>query len=148
MKKGILTLTIVLALAFGYYLYYTQSDKNLLKNFADEVVQDSIKTEEIVIKYVKHSEKGKKLALLVLNHIREEYKKKPGKIVVYYNGGSKRIQLKANKIELKDTEKLYSISFNEDLMFSFLVTKESKIVVLLILTKGGGGKLSNERSDE
>lgn len=147
MKKIILILTLISAFSISYYLYYLQSDKKFLENFANEVVDDSIKTENIITKYVKHTAKGKKTALYLLNFIKDEYKKNPEKIMVYTKEEEKANKL-GNQIELKNSEKLYYINFNKDMTYPFLINKESKIVVLLILIKGEGGVLSNVRSDE
>lgn len=148
MKKLTLTVTIVLALACGYYLYYTQSDKNLLKDFAYEVVDDSTSVDDVILKYVTHTKKGEKTALFVLSFIKEEYKKNPDRIVVYTPEEAGRNGQKF-QIELNDTEKLYYVKFNKDMILPFLVNKESKIIVLFILTKGNeGGTLSNDRSDQ
>jgi hypothetical protein len=147
MKKILLILTIILALTMSYYLYYLHSDKKIIKDFANEIVDDSIKLEDVLTKYIKHTQKEKKLTLYLLNFIKEEYKKNPGKIVVYTQEEAKR-----NKhdfqIELKNTEKLYYIKFNEDMTYPFLINKESEIIVLFILNKGEGGTLTNARSDE
>lgn len=147
MKKIILILTLISAFSISYYLYYLHSDKKILENFANEVVDDSIKTENIITKYVKHTVKGKKTALYLLNFIKDEYKKNPEKIMVYTKEEEKANKL-GNQIELKNSEKLYYIKFNKDMTYPFLINKESKIVVLLILIKGEGGVLSNVRSDE
>lgn len=147
MKKIILILTLIIALSISYYLYYLQSDKKILENFACELVDDSVKPEDLITKHIKHTEKGKKIALYLLNFIKEEYKKNPGKIIVYTREEAKRNKFD-HQIEIKNTEKLYYIKFNENMIYPFLLNKESKIIVLFILTKGDGGLLSNTRSDE
>jgi hypothetical protein len=147
MKKILLIFTLILAISVSYYLYYLQSDKKILENFACEVVDDSVKPEDLITKQIQHTEKGKKIALYLLNFIKEEYKKDPGKIIVYTRDEAKRNKFDY-QIEIKNTEKLYYIKFNENMTYPFLLNKESKIIVLFILTKGDGGFLSNTRSDE
>ncbi|TDE06658.1 hypothetical protein [Flavobacterium hiemivividum] len=124
-----------------------QSDKKLLKDFAYEVVDDSVKLEDVVEKYVKYTAEGKKMSQFVLNSIKDEYKKTPGQIVVYTpeEGNKKGTKF---KMDLKEKEKLYYIKFNKNLILPFFVDNDSKIVVLLYITKGDGGTLSNARSDE
>lgn len=147
MKNLLLILTVILALSIGYYLYYLQSDKKLLKDFAYAVVDDSVKLEDVVEKYVKYTAEGKKMSQFVLNSIKDEYKKNPGQIVVYTpeEGNKKGPKF---KMDLKEKEKLYYIKFNKNLILPFFVNNDSKIVVLLYITKGDGGTLSNARSDE
>jgi hypothetical protein len=147
MKKPIFILAIISVLSICYYLYYLQSDKIILKNFANAVVDDSISVENILTKYVKYTEKGKKTTVYFLNLIKNEYKKNPERIMVYTKEEEKINKL-GNHIKIKNTEKLYYIKFNNEMTYPFLINKESKIIVLFILTKGEQGVLSNCRSDQ
>lgn len=148
MKKLIYISLIIISFCLCYYIYYIKSDKKILKDFAYEVVDDSTSVDDVILKYVTHTKKGEKTALFVLNFIKEEYKKNPDRIVVYTPEEAGRSGQKF-QIELNDTEKLYYMKFNKDMILPFLVNKESKIIVLLVLTKGNeGGTLSNDRSDQ
>ena len=147
MKNLLITIGISLVLGTSYYIYFKQSDKILLKDFSAELVDDSIKTDEIVSKFVKNTAKGKVLAVFILNYIREEYKKDPGEIVVCKVDENEKKEI-TSKIKINEGEKLYNIKFNKNLKIDLIVNKESKIVIFLIIKKGSGGTLSNERSDE
>ena len=146
MKKILIILTISLVLGTSYYFYLMQSDKILLKDFSAELVDDSIKTDEIVSKFVKNTAKGKVLAVFILNYIREEYKKDPGEIVVCKVDEKRKKEI-TSKIKINEDEKLYNIKFNKNLKLDLIVNKESKIVIFFILDKENGGTLSNTRSD-
>ena len=147
MKNLLITIGISLVLGTSYYFYFMQSDKILLKDFSAELVDDSIKTDEIVSKFVKNTAKGKVLAVFILNYIREEYKKDPAEIVVCNVDENEKKKI-TSKIKINEGEKLYNIQFNKNLKLDLIVNKESKIVIFLIISKGNGGTLSNERSDE
>ena len=147
MKKILIILGISLVLGTSYYFYFMQSDKILLKDFYAEIANDSIKTDEIVSKFVKNTSKGKVMAVFILNYIREEYKKDPGEIVVCKVDENEKKEI-TSKIKINEGEKLYNIQFNKNLKLDLIVNKESKIVIYFILDKGNGGTLSNERSDE
>lgn len=145
--KKIVLLIAVIAIAFGVYYYYNvNNDTKLLKKFANEIINDSIVIDSVIKNNVKYTEKGKKLSLYVLNFIKEEYKKNKGQINIYTPEDAKKYR--QDKIVLKDKERLYYIKFNNEMIWPFIANNESKIVVLLILTKGKEVPLSESRSDE
>lgn len=144
--KKILRFIGFLVLAFTIYSCAKDNDKLILQNFANKIVDDSNLIQDIVSKDVQTTPKGKKMAEDILNLIRAGYKKKQGEIVVYSN-----TEYKKNKHEgeykLNEGDKLYYIKFNDELILPFVVNKNSKIVVLLVITKGDV-IISNSRSDE
>lgn len=130
----------------GVYYCYSKHDKKKLENFANQIVNESIAINTVVEKNVKYTVKGKQLSLFVLNFIRQQYKKEGGQISVYsVTEAGKNLK---NEIQLKKGEKLYYVKFNEQMIQPFIITKECKIVVLFVLTKGEEGMLSDSRSDE
>lgn len=147
MKKIFLLIAIVIMTSGGYY-YYLKSDKKVLKNFANELVDESNSTKSIIKKYVKYTEKGELLSLSVLNSIKQEHKNQGGQISIYSASEAGK-NSQNNQIKLQDGERLYYIKFSEEIIWPFIVNNESKIIVLLILTKGKeGGILSDSRSDK
>lgn len=147
MKKIFLLIAIVIMASGGYY-YYLKSDKKILKNFATELVDESNTTKSIIKKYVKYTEKGELLSLSVLNSIKQEHKKQGGQISIYSAGEAGKSS-QNNHIKLQDGERLYYIKFSKEIIWPFIINNESKIIVLLILTKGKeGGILSDSRSDK
>ncbi|MNL31675.1 hypothetical protein D3C87_1534740 [compost metagenome] len=145
--KKILLLGFLLIVTFciGYY-FYTESDKYILKKFSNEIVKNTSNVEDIIEEHVKYTNKGKTLGLYVLNFIKQEYKKNKGQIIIYSREEAKKYR--QDKIVLKEKEKLYYVKFNNEMIFPFIVNNDSKIIVLMILTKGSEGTLSESRSDQ
>lgn len=144
--KKIVALALVLFFCGGYFYYYMKSDKKILKDFANQIVDKSTSIDSIIENSVKYTEKGKQTSLLVLNTIRQGYKKE-GEQIIVYSAEEYENKKYNNEIKLKDRERLYYIRFNEETILPFIVNDESKIIVLLVLTKGEGGILSESRSD-
>lgn len=145
--KKIVAVTLVLFFCGGYFYYYMKSDKKLLKDFANQIVDKSISIDSIIENSVKYTEKGKQTSLLVLSTIRQGYKKE-GEQIVVYSAEEHQNNKYNNEIKLKNNERLYYIKFNNEMILPFIVNDRSKIIVLLVLTKGEGGILSDSRSDE
>lgn len=146
MKKIIISAVfLIITISIGYCLYI-KSDKKKLENFANEITNESINTDIIIDKYIKCSIKGRKLSLYTLNIIRQEYKKNKDEISIYSAQEAKKYR--QDKIVLKDNEKLYYIRFNKEVIWPFIINDKSEIIIVLILSKGGGGLLSESRSDE
>ncbi|MFH6943979.1 hypothetical protein [Flavobacterium sp. FlaQc-50] len=144
--KKIVALTLVLFFCGGYFYYYMKSDKKILKDFANQIVDKSTSIDSIIENSVKYTGKGKQTSLLVLDAIRQGYKKE-GEQIIVYSADEYQNKKYNNDIKLKDRERLYYIRFNEETILPFIVNDESKIIVLLVLTKGEGGILSESRSD-
>jgi hypothetical protein len=145
--KKIVAITLVLFFCGGYFYYYMKSDKKLLTDFANQIVDESISIDSIIENSVKYTEKGKQTSILVLSTIRQGYKTEEGQIVVY-SAEEHQNNKYNNEIKLKNNERLYYIKFNNEIILPFIVNDRSKIIVLLVLTKGEGGILSDSRSDE
>jgi hypothetical protein len=58
MKKIILILAVLTAICGGYYLYYMQSNKKMLSDFAHDLIDNSIKLNDVVTKYIKCDKEG------------------------------------------------------------------------------------------
>jgi hypothetical protein len=149
MKKTLILSIILVLSAFGGYYCFIKSDKKMLADFANEVVDESITADSIIEKYVKYTDKGKQNSLFVLNLIRREYKKEKGQIIIYASDEAKKTGRSIDQIKLNDKEKLYYIKFNKEINLPFIINSKSKIIVLLVLTKGDDtGTLCESRSDE
>ena len=145
--KKIIGITLILFFCGGFFYYYMKSDKKLLNDFANQIVDKSISIDSIVENSVKYTEKGRQTSLFVLNTIRQEYKKE-GEQIVIYSAEEYQNNKNNSEIKLKDGERLYYIKFNNEIILPFIINDESKIIVLLVLTKGKGGTLTESRSDE
>lgn len=145
--KKIIGITLILFFCGGFFYYYMKSDKKLLNDFANQIVDKSISIDSIVENSVKYTEKGRQTSLFVLNTIRQEYKKE-GEQIVIYSAEEYKNNKNNSEIKLKDSERLYYIKFNNEIILPFIINDESKIIVLLVLTKGKGGTLTESRSDE
>ncbi|WP_146841084.1 hypothetical protein [Flavobacterium glaciei] len=146
MKK---TLLMVLLIAISILAFYcnSQRDENVVKNFAFELVDESIPLEQVLKKRINYSEKQKDLCLFFLKTVREEYNKNPEKIEVKQSRDN-NASMKGDTIKLNTDEHLLYVQFNKSLTLPFILNKKSEIIILFNLTKGGGGNLNNSRSDE
>ncbi|WP_166920362.1 hypothetical protein [Flavobacterium poyangense] len=144
--KKIIAVALILFFCWGCFHNHVKSDIKLLNDFANQIVDKSISIDSIVESSVKYTKKGKQTSLYVLNTIRQQYKKKDE--IVVYSAEEYQNDKNNNEIKLKNNERLYYIKFNKEIILPFIVNDESKIIVLLVLTKGKGGTLSDSRSDE
>lgn len=137
MKKIISILVLSSILCIGYYCYYINSDKKLLKDFAFEVVDNSVKLNDIINKYMICDKAAKSLTLMQLEYIRVEFKKNPSNnIIVYsYKDAVKQKKIKDNIVS-KDYSNVNIILFNEKLDLSVLLNSNSKIIAISTLNKG------------
>lgn len=136
MKKIISILTVLSLIGGGYYLYYMQSDKKLVNDFAYEVFENSVQTEDIIIKYMKCNKIGKEMALALLKYHRNEYKKKPGTIKVYSYKEATKLK-NPTKIVSENYNKVYLIYLNNKFQMPILLNEESKIISISYgLSKG------------
>lgn len=146
MKKIWIILLLILILLINIY-FWNQSDKDKVEVFAIELVDSSIPLKNVLRKRVKYSEKQKKLSLIHLKNIRDEYQENPQRIVVkpsreYITASQEDI------IKLYEGEHLFYIEFNKNVTLPFVINKKSQIIILFYLTKGGEGYLMNSRSDD
>ena len=146
MKK---TLLIVFLIAISIVVIYcnSQRDENIVKNFALELVDESMPLEQVLKNRINYYEKQKNVCLFFLKTVREEYNKNPEKIEVTQPKDSKAA-FHSDAIKLNLDEHLFYVQFNNSLTLPFILNKKSEIIILFNLTKGGGGNLNNSRSDE
>ena len=146
MKKSIL---IVLLIVISIIVIYSNSprDENKVRHFALELVDEKIPLEKILKKSINYTQKQKDLCLFFLKTVREEYNKNPEKIAITQSADS-NVDVKSDAIKLNSGEQLFYVQFNKSLTVPFILNNKSEIIILFNLTKGGGGHLSNSRSDE
>ena len=136
MKKVILILTVILLVGGGFYSYYLNSNKKLVKDFACDVFETSVKPEDIIAKYMKCNKIGEEMALTLLKYHRNDYNKNPGTIKVYSYKEAMKVKYPA-KIISENYEKVFLIYLNNKFQMPILLNKESKIISISYgLSKG------------
>ncbi len=146
MRKTLL-IVFLIATSIVVIYYNSQRDENIVKNFALELVDESMPLEQVLKNRINYSEKQKDVCLFFLKTVREEYIKNPEKIEVTQPTESKT-EIHSDAIQLNSGEHLFYVQFNKSLTLPFILNKKSEIIILFNLTKGGGGNLNNSRSDE
>ncbi|MBQ0907658.1 hypothetical protein KBJ98_02955 [Flavobacterium sp. F-328] len=146
MKKNILIILLI-AISIVVIYYNSKRDENIVKNFALELVDESMPLEQILKTKINYSKKQKDVCLFFLKTVREEYNKNPEKIVITQSANS-NVDVKSDAVKLNSGEHLFYVQFNKSLTVPFILNNKSEIIILFNLTKGGGGNLNNSRSDE
>lgn len=113
------------------------SDKKLLKNFADDVINENIKMEQIIEKYISCDKKAKTMTTIQLESIRAEFKKHPLEIRIYSFNEAKKVGKEIKGIVSDNYDKVYFIYFSNKSYLSLLLNENSKIVAISTLNKGG-----------
>jgi hypothetical protein len=146
MKKNILIILLI-AISIVVIYYNSKRDENIVKNFALELVDESMPLEQILKTKINYSKKQKDVCLFFLKTVREEYNKNPEKIAITQSANS-NVDVKSDAVKLNSGEHLFYVQFNKSLTVPFILNNKSEIIILFNLTKGGGGNLNNSRSDE
>lgn len=118
-------------------ILYPSSDKKLLKNFADDVINNNVKIEQIIDKYIICDKKAIIMTTIQLESVRAEYKKHPSEICIYSFKEAKKEGKEIKGIVCDNYDKVYFIYFNDKLYLSFLLNENSKIIAISTLNKGG-----------
>ena len=83
MKKIIFFLVLAILILFSISKLYYSPEKRMLKGFAQDVINENIKIEKIIDKYIICDKRAIEIDILVLKRFRSEYKKHPNTISVY-----------------------------------------------------------------
>jgi hypothetical protein len=136
MKKIIFFLVLAILILFSISKLYTSPEKKMLRNFANDVINEDVKLEKIIDKYIICDKRAIEINVLVLEHFRSEYKKRPSSVSV--NTYKERKDDKIFEGLVSDNyEKVYLIDFGEKLHMSILLNKDSKIIAISTMNKGG-----------
>ncbi|MNF96554.1 hypothetical protein D3C84_793480 [compost metagenome] len=141
MKKSILIIiTAILVLSGGYYYYYMQSEKKMLKDFAYDTINHSIKTNDIVDKYLECDKLGKEMGILFLDHYRKGYYKNPSHDLIKIYSYDEAIKLNKEIGKVSDDynyDKVFFIYLNNKIKMPILLNDDSKIIAIsFALDKG------------
>lgn len=136
MKKIILFFVLAILILFSISKLYYSPEKRMLKGFAQDVINENIKIEKIIDKYIICDKRAIEIDILVLKRFRSEYKKHPCNISVY------TFKERENDKRLKGLvsdhyENVYLIDFGEKLHMPILLNKNSKIISIVAMDKGG-----------
>lgn len=133
MKKIILIIATILVLSGGYYYYYMQSEKKMLKDFASDMINHSIKTNDIVDKYLECDKLGKEMAVLFLDHYRKGYSKNPSHdlIKIYSYDEARKLRKEIGNIsDDYNYDKVFFIYLNSKIKMPILLNDDSKIIAI------------------
>lgn len=108
----------------------------MLKDFAQDVINENIKFEKIIDQYIICDKRAIEIDLLVLDYIRSEYKKHPNTISVY-TFKEKENDERLNSLVSDNYENVYLIDFGDELHMPILLNKDSKIIAISTMNKGG-----------
>lgn len=136
MKNKILIIALILVISVGYYLYYMQSDKKILNDFAYKVVGDSVKLEKVIDTYLNYDIKAKEITLLQLQSYKNDWNKNPKGIIVY-SYEEAMAKGKGYNIESAKHDYIFFIYFNENLKMPVLLNTDSRIISICTINKGG-----------
>ncbi len=81
MRKFIFILVLFVSILL--FFLNRSSDKKLLKNFSDDLVNENIKIEKVINKYIVCDVKAIEITTIQLEYIRAEFKKFPSEINIY-----------------------------------------------------------------
>ncbi|MNX71686.1 hypothetical protein D3C86_1030110 [compost metagenome] len=131
MKKVLIILSIILLSIGANSCYYFRSDKKMLKDFAFEITDKSIKLDSVIFKYIQCDSSGKEMALFLLKYCRENQNLKQNQIKIYsyYESLNFNTTLK-NISEEYDKSRVYLIHFNDKLKMPILLNENSKIIAV------------------
>lgn len=135
MKKNIFILVFIISICILFF--YPSSDKKSLNNFGDDVINDTIKFEQIIEKYIICDKKAILMTTIQLESVRTEYKKHPSEICIYSFKDAKKQGKEIKGIVCDNYDKVYFIYFNDKLYLSILLNENSKIIAISTLNKGG-----------
>jgi hypothetical protein len=136
MKKIIFFLVLAILILFSISKLYTSPEKKMLRDFAYDVINEDVKLEKIIDKYIICDKRAIEINVLVLEHFRSEYKKRPSSVSVHTYKERKDDKIFEGLVS-DDYEKVYLIDFGEKLHMSILLNKDSKIIAISTMNKGG-----------
>jgi hypothetical protein len=136
MKKTIFFLVLAILILFSISKLYTSPEKKMLRDFAYDVINEDVKLEKIIDKYIICDKRAIEINVLVLEHFRSEYKKRPSSVSVHTYKERKDDKIFEGLVS-DDYEKVYLIDFGEKLHMSILLNKDSKIIAISTMNKGG-----------
>jgi hypothetical protein len=136
MKKTIFFLVLAILILFSISKLYTSPEKKMLRDFAYDVINEDVKLEKIIDKYIICDKRAIEINVLVLEHFRSEYKKRPSSVSVHTYKERKNDKIFEGLV-YDDYEKVYLIDFGEKLHMSILLNKDSKIIAISTMNKGG-----------
>lgn len=135
MKKFIFILAVIISILIIFS--NLSSDEKLLKNFADDVINENIKIEQVIKKYIICDIKAKKMTTIQLESIRAEFKKLPSEICIYSYKNAKKEGKEIKGIVCDNYDNVYFIYFSNKSYLSLLLNENSKIIAISTLNKGG-----------
>lgn len=136
--KKIFIILLLITTIFGGVYFYMKNEKRILKGFACEMVDDTIKTEDIINKYLLCDKRAVALTLMQLEYTRNEYKQTQSKKIAIYS-----YKDAVNKKKIKDQivsdvyDNIYIIFLNDKIKIPILLNNNSKIIAISTLNKGG-----------
>lgn len=137
MKKAMLILAAVLAIYGGYYLYM-HSNKKILCDFAHNVIDNSIKLDNVIVKHIKCSKEEKKMATYILEYYRDEYKKNPSNnIAIYSYEEAVEQKIIEDNIISENYDNVFVVFLNDKNTIEVLLNSDSKIIAISTINKGG-----------
>lgn len=137
MKKTILILITITAIG-GVLFFYMKNEKKIIKDFACELTNDTIKLEHIMNSYLLCDKNSKSMTLIQLEYIRFEYKKKPSNNIVVYSYKDAVEQKKIeNHIVSDDYDDVFILFLNDKIQIPILLNADSKIIAISTINKGG-----------
>jgi hypothetical protein len=136
MKKIIFFLVVAILILFSISKLYTSPEKKMLRDFANDVINENVKLEKIIDKYIICDKRAIEINVLVLEHFRSEYKKRPSSVSVHTYKERKDDKIFEGLVS-DNYEKVYLIDFGEKLHMSILLNKDSKIIAISTMNKGG-----------
>jgi hypothetical protein len=138
MKKTILILTAILAICGGSYYYYMQSEKKMLCDFAHDVIDNSIKLDDVIVKHIKCSKEEKKMATYILEYYRDEYIKNPSNnISIYSYEEAVEQKIIEDNIVSENYDNVFVVFLNHKNTIEVLLNSDSKIIAISTINKGG-----------
>ena len=136
MKKIIFFLVLAILILFSISKLYYSPEKRMLKDFAQDVINEDIKFEKIIDKYIICDKRAIEIDGLVLKYVRFEFNKNPHKISIYsYKEIEDDERLKG--LVADNFENVYLIDFGEKLYMPILLNENSKIIAISAMDKGG-----------
>lgn len=136
MKKLFFFSVLAILILFSISKLYTSPEKKMLRDFAQDVINEDVKLEKIINQYIPCDKRAIKLNVLILEFIRSEYKKHPGNISVYTFKERENDEIFKGLVS-DHYENVYLIDFGEKLSFPILLNEDSKIIALSVMNKGG-----------
>jgi hypothetical protein len=108
----------------------------MLNDFATDVINEDIKPEKIIDKYIICDKRAIEIDVLVLKYVRSEYKKHPSSISVH-TFKEKENDERLNSLVSDNYENVYLIDFGDELYMPILLNKDLKIIAISTMNKGG-----------